>query len=193
MSVLVTECLNTPPTHDIILSHTITWAAQLSAIYKALECLHPLSAQSPSLSARFNCFGTHLHVLCMHSSIAVVGQSLFKYFLQFMFHVEVVERLEDKCILYFLPCWFSPSLSHFSLHSSSSRTHQYTWRIKLRTEQCRGTIQRRRHGEAEVRCVRRSTDAQRHVAPRRQSAVKRDLSGAQWATLTKWNRCRAFK
>lgn len=88
------------------------WGAQLSAIYKTLECLHPLSAQSPSLSARFNGFGTHLHVLCMHSSIAVVGQSLFKYFLQFMFHVEVVERLEDKCILYFLLCWFSSSLSH---------------------------------------------------------------------------------
>lgn len=148
---------------------------------------------------------------------AIVGQSLFKYFLHFMLlHVgrqaskeasttRVVESSKinrywtnstDWLTIHFLLCWFGIHLSLFFLfllNRSSTRTHQYTWWIKHGAKQCRGTIQRGQHNEAEVRRVWRPADAKRHVAARRSSGLERDLLGAQRPQPTEWNCSRAFK
>lgn len=86
------------------------------------------------------------------------------------------------------------SFSLFFQHVSSSPwTHQYTWWIKHGAKQCRGTIQRGWHNEAEVRSVWRETNTECHMVPRWQSDINWNYPVAEWAKLTKWNCSRAFK
>lgn len=136
-------------------------------VYNVLEFLHFFI--SNDLFSNLDCLCT-LSFCFMHTqlepasllSCAVVGQSLFKCFLSTArsmssYAVEKALKMISRILLtkQFSLCWFSYSsrLSNnlFSFSSSllsSSWTHQYTWWIKCWAEQCRGTIQWRRHYEA---------------------------------------------
>lgn len=141
----VTECLNTPPA----LYHSHMREAQLSAVYKALDCLHPLSAEylsrSPAsiASAHFSMFYAYTarlqlwvnHSLSIFCSLCFMSKLLEKSSRINIYFSDFVSGFVDSpshCLLFaaFFPFQFLPNASVYVTNQTPNETVSWDHTVK---------------------------------------------------------------